>query len=136
MRGSKEKCSIAIKTQSMSFPNITAIQPERIIAMKTRVLDLSAKSRKTSMHRNLRVFAVDEDTKLNIYLGYPDGSKYYLMTHRWNHLLWSLLKDDGRYVDELRRLQPKGSRRRQNSYESVRHLLKVIDSFCQHDMAA
>lgn len=104
--------------------------------MKTSSPRVYAKNRCPTINRNLKVFAVNNNSKLDIYLRNSDGSKQYLMTHRSNSILWSLLKGDGMYIDELRRLKLKGPRRMQKSYSSVQHLIKVIGSFCQYDIVA
>lgn len=80
----------------------------------------------------IKVFAVNEKSGLSLYLSNSGGSKYYLMTYRRNGLLWSLLKD-GKSLDELRLLRPNCDRRMQTIYKSVRHILKVVDSYLQYE---
>lgn len=87
-------------------------------------------------YRNTRILTITESSKLNIYLRYPDGSKYFLMTHRWNPGLWALLKDEGLYVHDLFRIQPKRTRRHPNLYDSVRYILKVVSSYFEYELAA
>jgi hypothetical protein len=81
---------------------------------------------------NMKVFAVNEKSGLSLYLSNSGGSKYYLMTYRQNGLLWSLLKD-GKSLDELRLLRPNSNRRMQTIYKSVRHILRVVDSYLQYE---
>ena len=116
-------------------PNKTKLcgcTPERNNTMKANKSDLKIVCQHTPRYYNMKIIAANEKSGLNLYLSNSGGSKYYLITHRWNGLLWSLLKD-GMYIEELRRLRPNGDRRTQKTYKSVRHILKVIDSFLQYE---
>lgn len=81
----------------------------------------------------MKIFAVNKNNELNLYISNSGGCTYFLTTHRRNEFLWSLLKD-GMKIDELRWLKPNGNRKRQRVYGSVQHILKIIDSFFQYDL--
>jgi hypothetical protein len=104
--------------------------------MKTSKPMLFVHHRPAIAFRSLKILALNENSQLNIYLRYPDGSRRYLMSHRWNSYLWALLKEDGVYISDLFRIQPKRCRHHPNLYDTVQYLLKVIDSYFAHEMAA
>jgi hypothetical protein len=84
-------------------------------------------------YHNLKLFAVNEkEGQLDLYLSFSGGSMSYLTSHRYSGLLWLLLKD-GTNLDQLRRLKPSDSPRTQKTYETVQHLLKIVDSFLQFE---
>lgn len=86
--------------------------------------------------RNIRVLAENNDRKsgFSIYLDFS-GRREYLMHHRHNGLLYTLLKD-GVAVADVRRMTPaqmKCHRVRGKGfskfYNSVKHLVSVIDDY-------
>lgn len=85
---------------------------------------------------DLKIQAVSESSKLIIYLHYPNGSRRFIMSHRWNPSLWALLKVEGANIDDLRRLKPKRSRSHHSLYDSVQYLLKIIESYFEYEIAA
>jgi hypothetical protein len=109
--------------------------PERNNNMKANKSNLKIACQHPPKSYNMKIIAANEKSGLNLYLSNSGGSKYYLVTHHRTGLLWSLLKD-GMYIEELRRLRPNGDRRTQKIYKSVRHILKVIDSFLQYELSA
>lgn len=107
-----------------------------------------AKDRKGVEHmkksnRNIRVLAknIDKSTGFNIYLDFS-GQMEFLMVHRHNGLLFSLLKD-GICVDDLTRWSPKNnasshvcmpkpwSRQAKKLAGMVAHLMDVIGEYLE-----
>ena len=87
--------------------------------------------------RNVRIIAVNAAGKqgFDIFLDFS-GQREYLMSHRHNGPLYSMLCD-GAPLDEVRRWRPAAGRRlcavnRRHSetlHNSVRHLLLVVDDY-------
>lgn len=86
--------------------------------------------------RNIRVLAENNDRKngFSIYLDFS-GQREYLMHHRYNRLLYTLLKD-GITVADVRRMTPAQmkchrvrGKRFSKLYNSVNHLVSVIDDY-------
>ena len=87
--------------------------------------------------RNVRIIAVNAAGKhgFDIFLDFS-GQREYLMSHRHNGPLYSMLCD-GAPLDEVRRWRPTGGhgpravRRRHSEtlHNSVRHLLLVVDDY-------
>ena len=80
--------------------------------MKENMSNLKNVCQHPPKHNNMKVIATKEKSRFILYLINSGGNKYYLMTHRRNGLLWSLLKD-GKSLDGLRLLKPNCDRRMQ-----------------------
>ena len=87
--------------------------------------------------RNVRIIAVNAAGKhgFDIFLDFS-GQREYLMSHRHNGALYSMLCD-GASLDEMRRWRPAAGRRQsgvhrrhsETLHSSVRHLLLVVDDY-------
>ena len=61
---------------------------------------------------------------------------HYITTRRPSGLLWTRLKD-GVNLHDLKRTKPRSKRREeQKYYERTRHLIRVVDEFITHELAA
>jgi len=86
-------------------------------------------------YRNLEVVTVLREGRLDIYLRYPGGNAYYLMSRSFDKTIYVLLKN-GERVDNVRRFKPSKNKLSQKKFHVFSHLLKVIDQYIQFEFAA
>jgi len=72
------------------------------------------------------VYAWSNDDHLEFYLREPNGTRIYLMTHRFNPTLFNYLRN-GRTVMELRAFRPGRGRGEKAVEGAVRQILRVVD---------
>ena len=72
------------------------------------------------------VYTWSNNDHLEFYLREPNGTRIYLMTHRFNPTLFNYLKN-GRTVQELRGFRPGRNRGEKAMESAVRQAIRVVD---------
>ena len=85
--------------------------------------------------KRYEIYVVNGTNGLDVFLN-TGHENHYITTRRPSGLLWTRLKD-GVNLHELKKSKPRSSQREeQKYYERTRHLIRVVDEFIMHELAA
>ena len=80
------------------------------------------------------IYSWSKNDRLELFLRKSDGTRVYLMAHRFNPTLYNYLKD-GRSLREVRSFRPGRNRGEQSIEAALRQVLRVVDWLAAEEAA-
>lgn len=81
---------------------------------------------KSSSKMKTRIYARGHEGGMVIYVEH-EGASHYVTLHRRNNRLFHYLRDEGRTIEEIKRLRPTRNKGTQRLSKSLGHILKLTD---------
>ncbi|WP_462134313.1 hypothetical protein [Slackia piriformis] len=81
---------------------------------------------KSSSKMKTRIYARGHEEGMLIYVEH-EGASHYVTLHRRNNRLFHYLRDEGRSIEEVKRLRPTRNKGMQHLSKSLSHILKLTD---------
>lgn len=82
-----------------------------------------------------RVIASPHDGGMVLHVVKGNGTKHFLMLHRYDSDLYCFLRD-GKSIAGIYSYKPGRNKREQQLYKSLRHIIRLVDWIDQYDEAA